>query len=437
MKRYIALLLLLALTLWGCNAQPGEAAAPPATAAPTQPPQVTAAPTQDPNQNLVELRVWVGEDFLWSDPETLDAMLAEFNAYYPNIRIQVEPLADQQTSGDKPNLILGSTELLAQWPDPLADLSELWENLQEDVYAPAQARCRDENGWFALPLCLVVDCMAVNRTMLENAQAMALLNESKHTWSAGNFLQVGENLYDSGLENALTIYCQDTEGDVYTRLLLENLYGASYVNPINGTYNANADAMVRAIRELRKGHGFLYQRNVTADGAMEAFLNGESAMVLNWNSALQLTQPEDSDILFMLYPATGKAKTYGQVYGLGVVQTEDPTQAAASMTFAAYIAHSDAAIRATGQLPARSSGLKAYAGTALEEAMAELSVLLDHLAEGEKPGLCWEEARQLWVQMLQEVSKGTDPNYCPELCRVWLIQLLLDNGYDPDTGALK
>lgn len=436
MKRCIALLLIAAtLLVCGCSGQPDTPeTTPPATSAPEQ----TVAPTTAPqpsagvvDMQIVELTAWVISGDLWLEQSTLDEMLAEFNAYYPNILVNVEQADPARLTEETPNIILGSSDDLAALAAEgrMADMSTIWENLKGDIYDAAEEVCGDENGYFTIPLCMVPYCMAINTEKFEAAQAMSLLNSASHTWSTGNFLQACVNLYHSGIENALTIYCLDTDGDVYSRLLAENMYGGAYVNTINGTYTADSSALANGVKELRECYGVLYKREISASMALEQFINEETALTMNWSSALQLEHGDNENIFFMLYPSTGRSKTYADVYGMGVMTTEDPTEMAASMTFAAFISTSDAAVRATGQLPARMSAADAYAGTEQEEVMKELSKLLNYVTKGEVPGLCWEGARQCWVDMLQEISRGTNVIYCTQVCQVELEALLREAGY--------
>lgn len=436
MRKWIALILAaVTLALCGCTAPQGpEQTTAPQVQQTTAPTQETLPPeTADPKMDLVDLTVWVTAENIWADEETLNALLEEFNAYYPNIIIHVEHVDGVQTEGALPDMILGDAKDLNLWREtvPMADLSNLWQSLSGDVYDAVAKACGDANGYFSIPLCAVPYCMAINRQKFEAAKAVSLINTANHTWSTVNFLKAGVNLYDSGLENAMTIYCMDTQGDVYSRLLVENMYGGTYVNTINGEYNADSDAMTRGVEELRTGLGFKYLSDVSADMAMEQFLNGETAMIMNWSSALQLEHLEQENIFYMNYPSTGKTKTYTEVYGLSVVAAEDSTQLAASMTFASYVAMSDAAVRATGQLPARKSASDAYDGTDLEETMDDLSKLLESMVEGEIPGKCWEDARQEWLAMLQEISRGTNVGYCTRVCQRNLEQILVqaERGY--------
>lgn len=434
MKKWIAMLLaLVTLLLCGCSGEGGQEETTASVQAETTVPVETTLPqeTEAPDMQIVELTAWVTSENIWADQDTLNAMMEEFNAYYPNIVVNVEHKTPDQIGEEKPDIVLGNTDDLALWAAEggMADMSAIWEGLQEDVYSTAEAVCGNEAGYFTVPMCVVPYCMAINAQLFEQAQAMGLLNAANHTWSTSNFIQACENLYDTGMENALNIYCMDTEGDVYTRLLVENLYGAAYVNTINGSYTAETTQMSNALTALKKGLGIKFEPDMDAAASQEKFLNGESAMTLNWSSALQLQHIEEENIFFMLYPANGKTKTYAEVYGLSVFDNGDATRLAASMTFVSHMSNSDAAVRATGQLPARKSAAEAYVGTELEEVMDDLSGLLNYMVAGETPGNCWEDARDQWVKMLQRVASGTNIVYCTQVCQMSMKTILENAGY--------
>lgn len=434
MKRWIAMLLILVtVLLCGCGGEIGPEETTADLQDQTAAPEETTVPreTEAPDLMLVELTAWVTSEDIWADQDALNAMLEEFNAYYPNIIVNVEHKTPDQIGVEKPDIILGNSDDLSRWAagGGMADMSAIWEDLAEDIYSTAEAVCGDEEGYFTVPMCVIPYCMAINTHFFEKAQAMSLLNAANHTWSTSNFLQACQNLCDAGLENALSIYCLNTEGDVYTRLLVENMYAAAYVNTINGSYNVDTAPMSNALNTLKNGQGIIVARDMDADTAQEKFLNGESAMTLNWSSALQLEHRENEDIFFMLYPTSGKARTYAEVYGLSVFDNGDATKLAASMTFVRHMSTSDAAVRATGQLPARKSAVGAYVGTELEEVMDDLSGLLNYMTEGEIPGQCWEDARKLWVKMLQDVVDSEDVSLLLQDYQTELDSLLnTDNG---------
>ena len=426
MKRLTALILVLSLLLCGCGGDPNTE-----TTTQTDPPETTVPATGDPHgeehgdQN-VTLTVWVTADNIWEDADAVEAMLEEFNAYYPNILVNVEYKNPGDLGSGRPDIVLGHAEDLAAWNEKgyLADLTNLWKNRGEDICAAARAVSGDGDSRFMMPMCMVIHCMAINREYFRNAQALSLFNAASHTWSADNFLQALRNLYDIGMEEALTIYCNDTSGDTNTRLLVSNFYGGSFVNTVNGTYTADSANLTRALTGLAAQKGIVFDGSCTAQQALDAFLAGDTAMVLNWSSALHLQYGQDANIFFMNYPAAGKTGTYAEVYGLGVLAGENATKVAASMTFVAHVSGSDAAARATGQIPARESAKNVYAGTELEDIMTDLNRLLTYTVAGEVPGQKWDSARAEWVAMLRSIASGTDPKTAAEDCQKKLDELL-------------
>ena len=413
MKKRILLALLAALMLCGCSSAPEQTQ--PHQAIQSQPvtePEVTELPTAA--VQYVDLVLQVTDESIWSDQDQVDALLAEFNAYYPNILVQVE-------HGDcaEANLILGSgTQLQNLYRQGrLADVTDLWADLEEDLYPVVADQCSDAGHRFALPLAVNVYCMAIRTDLFQNAQADSLVNTTTHTWSAGSFLQAADNLTQLGIDPVLSIYCANTDGDVFTRLLVENLQGGKYVNPINGTYLANSTQIVNALKQLRETPG-LFRPDMTASDALEQFLAGQSAMVLNWSSRLQLQYGSDKPVVHMLYPSNARTKTYCDVYALAVMDSADPQKLAASMTLAAFLNGSDEAIRCTGQLPARKSDVKIYKDTPLEEAMDSLSGLLYYMEPGEIPGSNWDMGREAWAELLRSIAEeDSDVDVCVEACQ--------------------
>lgn len=435
MRKWIALVLLLGLLLCGCTSDDSPETTAPAGTEPAVTTEATApAAPVDPSAQNVELTVLVTADFIWQDAETLDAMLADFNAYYPNILINVVQGSISDVSAQSVDLVLGSAEEIARLRQKgvTVDMTSVWSNLQGDIYSAAETDCGDDNGYHTVPLCMVVHCMAINREIMDNAQAMSLLNAANHSWSTGNFLQACRNLYDAGEETAVTLYCKDTQGDVDTRLLVMNLNGGSFVNTVNGHYMVNSNTIYSAFSALKSTEGIRFQADADGAQALKQFLDGKSAMVLNWNSALQVEHGMDNEnIFYMLYPANGKTYTYGDTYGLAVINQTDATQTAASMTFAKYVSTSDAAARASGQLPARKSAEDAYAGTEDEKFMTDLLKLLTYTVEGEIPGKCWEQAREQWAALLQALASDgeeLDVKSCIDACQENLDALLENAG---------
>lgn len=418
MKKRIILLLVLSLLLCGCAQQP-QATAAPTVPEVTEPTQIQE--TADPEKFRVNLELWVTEQSIWADEGLLKEMLASFAAYYPNITVNITHVSAGDLQDRMPDLLLSDADTLAALASrgKTAELAGLWAEI-DDAYENVQKACGDGESFFALPVCVVADCMAVRIGDFEAAEAEKLINTVSHTWNGANFLKAAENLLEAGKTNPLSIYCKDTSGDVHTRLLVENFGGGRYVKTLSGTYQIESDAMTQALRSISEAPGVILRRDLDAAGALEEFLAGDSAMVLCWNSQLQLLHGEDGEIVYMLPPSGGRARVYAKVFGLAVCENGDERQKAASMTLAAFLRDSGYAVRAAGQLPARKSGLDAYKGTGLEARINDLSKLLSYMESGEIPGKNWEDARKEWVLLLQNLADGKELAESIEACRAAL-----------------
>lgn len=408
MRKWIALLLaLMMVCLCGCednNTHNEETTAPPA--ATTAPVQTTA-----PEMEMVELQLWVVSAGIWAESEAVDALLTEFNAYYPNIAVQVAYKTAADLSSGKPDIILANAEQISQWnaQGGMADLSDLWANgLQYDAYETVGTACSNgDDSYHTVPMCVIPYCMAVNQSILEEAEVMDYLNTVNHTWNTTSFLKAVQSLSDSGMKTVGTIYCKDLQEDALTRLMVTNLYDGTFLEKKTGTYTVAEDNMLKALTALAEQDGIRFDSSADAQTARARFLKGESAFVLNWNSALQVENASNSDILFMHYPSSdSRPETWAEVHGFGIFDNGDAVKVAASKTFVAFMSGNAAAIQATRNLPARETQKDAFDGTELEKTMDELNKLLNYLVEKESAGQYWETARNEWVQMLQGIASG-------------------------------
>ena len=204
MKRKIALALsaAMAMSLTACG---GNAATTATTAAPaaTEAAKETAAPTEAPKAEPTEIALWTYPIGKWGDQATVDALIADFNEDYPDIKVKVEYLT--YTDGDDkvntaiegktaPDIIMeGPERLVANWgaKGVMVDLSDLWTDaVKADTYASVEAACKDASGaYYEYPLCMTAHCMAINRDVFEATGAWQYVDEATHTWTTENFLK--------------------------------------------------------------------------------------------------------------------------------------------------------------------------------------------------------------------------------------------------------
>ena len=136
MKKLLALALaaILVLGMAACSVQKAEPAATTAAPAATEA-AATEAATEAPAATT-EISLWTYPIGNWGDQATVDSLLAEFNAAYPNIKVTVEYLT-YQDGDDKvntaiegnaaPDIVMeGPERLVANWgaKGKMVDLSD-------------------------------------------------------------------------------------------------------------------------------------------------------------------------------------------------------------------------------------------------------------------------------------------------------------------------
>ena len=246
MKKQVSAILaasMAASMLVACGGSTSSAATSTATAESTSTASSEAAPaesTADAGQ-AADITLWTYPIGKWGDSESVDALLADFNAQYPDIHVTVEYLdytnGDDQVNtaiegGSAPDIVMeGPERLVANWGAKglMADLSDLWTDDQKaDISASVEAACKDSSGaYYEFPLCMTAHCMAINKTVFEAAGAMQYVDAENHTWTTDNFLKAVQAVYDSGKTDVGAIYCSGQGGDQGTRAIINNMYGGT------------------------------------------------------------------------------------------------------------------------------------------------------------------------------------------------------------------
>ena len=135
-----------------------------------------AQDTTPAGEDTVSLTLWTYPIGGWGEAEKVDALLAGFNAKYPNIKVTVEYLdytnGDDQVNtaiegGKAPDLIMeGPERLVANWGAKgyMVDLSDLWttDNAAQ-VYDSVRSACQGADGkYYEYAICMTAHCMAIN-----------------------------------------------------------------------------------------------------------------------------------------------------------------------------------------------------------------------------------------------------------------------------------
>ena len=435
MKKQVSAILaasMAASMLVACGGSTSSAATSTATAESTSTASSEAAPaesTADAGQ-AADITLWTYPIGKWGDSESVDALLADFNAQYPDIHVTVEYLdytnGDDQVNtaiegGSAPDIVMeGPERLVANWGAKglMADLSDLWTDDQKaDISASVEAACKDSSGaYYEFPLCMTAHCMAINKTVFEAAGAMQYVDAENHTWTTDNFLKAVQAVYDSGKTDVGAIYCSGQGGDQGTRAIINNMYGGTFTDAAHTKYTADSAENVKAIETLYNQDGINFDASINGGEEITLFRNGTLQIAFCWNIAQQLNadtaaagQTISGDEIFpMAFPTeSGDPKLCGGIWGFGIFDNGDEAKIKAAKTFIEFIAADPSQVKdsvlASTYFPVRTSVGDIYAGN---EVMSEYSKFMGYLGDYYQITPGWTTARTEWWNMLQRVGSG-------------------------------
>ncbi len=435
MKKQVSALLaagMAASLLVGCGGgAASSSAAPASTAESTTSEAAPAESTDGAAGQAADITLWTYPIGKWGDSDSVNELLADFNAQYPDIHVTVEYLdytnGDDQVNtaiegGSAPDLVMeGPERLVANWGAKglMADLSDLWTDDQKaDISASVEAACKDSSGaYYEFPLCMTAHCMAINKTVFEAADAMQYVDEDTHTWTTENFLKAVQAVYDSGKTDVGAIYCSGQGGDQGTRAIINNMYGGTFTDAAHTKYTADSAENIKAIQALYDQDGINFDASINGGEEITLFRNGTLQMAFCWNIAQQTnsdngpagTTNNGDDILFMAFPTdSGDPQLCGGIWGFGIFDNGDDNKIAASKTFIDFMANSDEtakAVKTSTYFSVKNSLSDLYADDAI---MSEYQKLMPYLGDYYQVVPGWAEARTAWWNMLQQVGSGAD-----------------------------
>ncbi len=435
MKKQVSALLaagMAASLLVGCGGGAASSSAAPASTAESTTSE--AAPAESTNGaagQAADITLWTYPIGKWGDSDSVNELLADFNAQYPDIHVTVEYLdytnGDDQVNtaiegGSAPDLVMeGPERLVANWGAKglMADLSDLWTDEQKaDISASVEAACKSSDGaYYEYPLCMTAHCMAINKTVFEAADAMQYVDEDTHTWTTENFLKAVQAVYDSGKTDVGAIYCSGQGGDQGTRAIINNMYGGTFTDAAHTKYTADSAENIKAIQALYDQDGINFDASINGGEEITLFRNGTLQMAFCWNIAQQTnsdngpagTTNNGDDILFMAFPTdSGDPQLCGGIWGFGIFDNGDDNKIAASKTFIDFMANSDEtakAVKTSTYFSVKNSLSDLYADDAI---MSEYQKLMPYLGDYYQVVPGWAEARTAWWNMLQQVGSGAD-----------------------------
>ena len=433
MKKQVSAILaagMAASLLVGCGGAASSAASSTAESTSTAASSEAAA-SMEAGQ-AADITLWTYPIGKWGDSESVDTLLADFNAKYPDIHVTVEYLdytnGDDQVNtaiegGSAPDLVMeGPERLVANWGAKglMVDLSDLWTDDQKaDISASVEAACKDSSGaYYEFPLCMTAHCMAINKTVFEAAGAMQYVDAENHTWTTENFLKAVQAVYDSGKTDVGAIYCSGQGGDQGTRAIINNMYGGTFTDAAHTKYTADSAENIKAIQALYDAKGVNFDPSINGGEEITLFRNGTLQMAFCWNIAQQLNadtaaagQTISGDEIFpMAFPTeSGDPKLCGGIWGFGIFDNGDEAKIEAAKTFIDFIAADldqvKDSVLASTYFPVRTSVGDIYADN---EIMSEYSKFMAYLGDYYQITPGWATARTEWWNMLQRVGSGED-----------------------------
>ena len=439
MKKQVSAILaasMAASMLVACGGSTSSAATSTATAESTSTASSEAAPaesTADAGQ-AADITLWTYPIGKWGDSESVDALLADFNAQYPDIHVTVEYLdytnGDDQVNtaiegGSAPDIVMeGPERLVANWGAKglMADLSDLWTDDQKaDISASVEAACKDSSGaYYEFPLCMTAHCMAINKTVFEAAGAMQYVDAENHTWTTDNFLKAVQAVYDSGKTDVGAIYCSGQGGDQGTRALVNNLYSDYYVTEDGSSYNANSANNVKALtllQEMVNAGSLSANASFQASDELQAFANQTCAVTFCWNYSnySQYAAQAQFTPFAMAFPSDDGQPELEMAgpYGFGVFDNGDEAKIEAAKKFIDFVCNDQTtgveAVKTSSFFPVHSDWGDVYADAEDADLRAPFALMSNYLGRYYNLTGGWTEQRALWWPMLAEIlTTGAD-----------------------------
>ena len=434
MKKLIALALALVMvmSLAACSVEKTEAPAPteaPKAEAPAATEAAPAAPAA-----ATELTLWTYPIGGWGNQETVDALMAEFEAA-TGIKVTVEYLT--YADGDDkvntaiegnaaPDLIMeGPERLVANWgaKGKMVNIADLFDDTDKQELNPATvAACfADDATAYEYPLVMTAHCMAINKTVFEAAGAMQYIDEATHTWTVDGFNKAIEAVYNHTGAQVGAVYCVGQGGDQGTRALVNNLNGGTFTDAAHTEYTWGSDENIAALKALYDNPAIAYDPGIAGGDEIALFYNGTLNVAFCWNIAQQLNPNSANtgaaktlsgdDIMFMAFPSANgtDAKLCGGIWGFGIFDNGDAGRIEAAKTFIKYFCDGEGtanAVKAANYFAVRDTaeGIDLTGIWSDNEIMKEYSVLMPLLGDYYQVVPGWAEARTAWWNMLQKVG---------------------------------
>ena len=397
-----------------------------------------ACTVEQDDGNTIELKLATYPIGGWGTQATVEALIKDFEAANPGIKITVEYLDYQNgdtkvdtaiNGGTAPDIIMeGPERLVANWGAKglMVDLSDMIDATDKsEINAAALNACYTADGkCYEYPLVMTAHCMAINKTVFEEAGAMEHINAETHTWkSTEDFFAAVAKVYAHTGKDVGTIYCGGQGGDQGTRALVTNLNGGTYTNAAHTEYTWNSTENITALERIVACEGISFNPGIVASDEIAMFYNETLSMAFCWNIAQQLNPNtantgaektlNGNDIMFLAFPSDATPALQGGIWGFGIFNNGDQAKIDAAKKFIKYMCDSEKtaeAVKAANYFAVRNTAEGAdlsniWADNAI---MQEYNKLMPMLGDYYQVTTNWASARTAWWNMLQEVGAGND-----------------------------
>ena len=383
----------------------------------------------------VEITLWTYPIGSWGNEETVNGIIANFNAVHPEIKVKVQYLDyasgdDQVTTAIEakttPDIVMeGPERLVANWgaAGKMLDISDLWADTKDDIIAasPAvEAACKNGEGiYYEYPLCMTTHCMVINYNDFEAAGALQYIDEATHTWTTENFLKALDALNEAGFQPTAVVYCGGQGGDQGTRALVTNLYSGQFTNADHTAYTMTSEENIKALTLLQTlvNEGKLdADPGIVAGDEIALFCNSTISIGFCWNASAAVSNKaslaDDVKVFPMAFPSDdGVPELQGGIWGFGLFDNGDEAKAAAAKTFVKFVcddpSQAAASVYASGFFPTRASLGDVYAGTEKAE-NGDYAIFMPFLGDYYQVTSNWAAQRTEWWNLLQRVFAGGD-----------------------------
>ena len=448
MKKFLALLLAMVMTMALVACGGGQNDTPANNDTPAQTDTNTPADNDTPSEpapaeptgGVSEISLWTYPIGKWGDEATVKTLTDAFTAE-TGIAVKVEYLAyadgDDKvntaiTANAAPDLIMeGPERLVANWGanGKMVDLSDMFDDTDmaeiNAVNEGVMNACTHTSGAiYEYPLVMTAHCMAVNLTAFKEAGADQYLNLDTHTWTTQQFIDAVATMYAYYNDTIGAVFCAGQGGDQGTRALVNNLYGGTFTNAEHTQYTWDDPKNIQALQQLLDMDGIEYDASLAGGDEIAKFYQGALKMAFCWNIAQQMnpnaadTGAEKTvtgdDIAFMSFPSEdGNSKLQGGIWGFGIFDNGDADRIAAAKQFIKFMCdseHTVDAVKAATYFAVRSAAEGTDLSTiwADDAIMNEYTKLMPYLGDYYQVTTGWAGARTEWWNMLQEVGAGND-----------------------------